>query len=287
MFHSPATQEFICDSVPPFSEMIISWNGPRPQTGQGGIYVRVLIDEWTLWIEYMTWGADEQSSHKTQAGPVRVYQDLLEVLNGQEARGFQVKADQPLRFHVFTNGDNKDSPDPLPTEPVYVPVAGLSQMALQHPRHRDLCSPTSTSAVVRFLTQKAIDPVQFAEKVRDHGFDIYGNWVFNLAESSQYLGPSWNTWVERLQGFAEIHRRLLLGTPVIVSVRGPLPGSAQPYAHGHLLVVSGFDPKTGEVHCMDPAFPSDEQTHVRYRLDDFVTAWERRGRVAYIFEKMD
>lgn len=284
MFHSQETKEFSCASVPPFNEMIVSWNGQRPALGSVGIYARVLMEEWTPWVEYMTWGADEQLSHKTQVGFVKVYQDHLEVLEGQEARGFQIRADQPLRFHVFTNG-RKEIPGPLPTEPVHVQIGGLSQMVLQHPRHRDLCSPTSTSAVIHFLAQKAVDPVQFAERVRDHGFDIYGNWVLNVAESSGYLGPSWGAWVERLQGFADIHRRLLTGTPVIVSVRGPLPGSAQPYAHGHLLVVTGFTPKTAEVHCMDPAFPSDDQTHVRYRLDDFLAAWARRGHLAYIFEK--
>ncbi len=70
---------------------------------------------------------------------------------------------------------------------------------------------------------------------------------------------------------------------MIVSVRGPLINSATPYARGHLLVVIGFNPEKGEVICMDPAFPTDEKTHVRYPLADFLQAWERRGNLAYLF----
>jgi hypothetical protein len=72
-------------------------------------------------------------------------------------------------------------------------------------------------------------------------------------------------------------------TPVIASVRGPLPGSALPYAKGHLLVVTGFDAETQNVLCMDPAFPSDAATQTAYPIADFVAAWNRRGNIAYIF----
>lgn len=75
------------------------------------------------------------------------------------------------------------------------------------------------------------------------------------------------------------------GTPVIVSVRGPLTGSARPYAKGHLLVVIGYDSLNQKVICMDPAFPKDSETHVSYGLSDFVQAWNRRGNVAYVFTK--
>jgi hypothetical protein len=37
---------------------------------------------------------------------------------------------------------------------------------------------------------------------------------------------------------------------------------------------------------MDPAFPADHQTHVRYPLPEFLEAWNRRGRVAYIFTQI-
>jgi hypothetical protein len=105
-----------------------------------------------------------------------------------------------------------------------------------------------------------------------------------VAQASTYLGKDWGLWVERLRGFQDLYERLLLNTPVIASVRGPLPGSAKPYLHGHLLVISGFDPERGEVLCMDPAFPTDEKTHIGYGLKDFLSAWKKRGNLAYIFQ---
>ena len=90
---------------------------------------------------------------------------------------------------------------------------------------------------------------------------------------------------ERLNGFDQIHQRLIQGTPIIVSVRGPLHGSALSYSAGHLMVVIGYDSLNQKVICMDPAFPSDDQTHVSYDLSNFIEAWSRRGKVAYIFSK--
>lgn len=284
MYHSQETVEFRQEHVAPFTEMMITWNGDRPG-GDMGVYVSVYLDEWTSWQLYASWGGESQASYKAQEDSVRVYQDIVEVLDGKQATGFCIKVDRPMRLHVYTNGESQ----PLDTaldKPVCLPVEGLSQVALSHPRSTSLCSPTATAAVTRFLSQQAIDPVHFAGCVWDRGFDIYGNWVLNVAESAARLGPSWSAWVERLSGFEAIYERLLLGTPVVVSVRGPLPGSAQPYARGHLIVVTGFDPEAQEVLCMDPAFPTDAQTHVRYKLDDFLAAWARRGHVAYVFEKL-
>jgi hypothetical protein len=105
----------------------------------------------------------------------------------------------------------------------------------------------------------------------------------NVAEASHHLGNQWMCWVERLNGFQDIYDRLIQNTPVIVSVRGPLPGSAQPYAKGHLLVVKGYDPSEKKVLCMDPAFPDEKSTLISYDLEDFITAWQRRGKIAYLF----
>ncbi len=286
IIHSEETQKLNRENIPPFDEMIISWNGERPEVGILDLYVSVQVGEWSPWILYASWGKDVQMSYDFEMNFVKVYQDILQVLGPLKATGFQIKADCPMRFHVYTNGD------PLPQyslsyRPVYLQLKGLSQMVLNHPRYKDLCSPTSTTAVIRYLCKKAIDPILFAERARDQKFDIFGNWVLNVAECSTYLGPFWNVWVEKLKGFQDIYQRLCLGTPVITSIRGPLPGSADPYTKGHLLVVTGFDPEAREVECMDPAFKSNEETHVRYPFDDFLAAWARRENIAYIFEKRE
>lgn len=286
------------ENLAPFHELMFSWNAQRPTQGQYLFYVRVFTDAWSPWMIYGSWGSEGQLSFsdKAEGFPARVYQDAVETLDGVKATGVQIHViaeggaplDKIYGIHLYTNGD-RDAPNSLISlngSRVEIPVLGISQMQLEHPRYDSLCSPTSTTAVVRYLLQDhTIDPVRFAQNSWDRGFDIFGNWVLNIAEASNLLGEHWDCWVERLEGFHAIVERLHQNTPVIVSVRGPLPGSAQPYAKGHLLVVTGFDPAKNQVLCMDPAFPTDGETHVSYDLDDFVASWNRRGKVAYLFAR--
>jgi hypothetical protein len=284
------------ENLPPFNELMLSWNASRPTEGKYLFYISVKTDEWSPWLLYASWGSDGQSSYLNQTPDetVRVYQDALEVMKDGKATGFQIKAlvdgnanlNNIYGLHVYINSDqSQKSPEFSLSEFLLLPVKGLSQIALNHPRFSDLCSPTSTTTVVRYLSKNpSIDPINFAQKSWDRGFDIFGNWVFNVAQASAELGSSWNCWVERLHGFDDIYQRLKRGTPVITSVRGPLPGSAKEYAKGHLLAVIGYDPVQQKVICMDPAFPSDEKTIVRYDINDFVQAWNRRGKIAYMLD---
>lgn len=299
MYHQKKIEsEWKEDHLPPFNELMISWNATRPLKGKYLFFISVKTDSWSPWLLYASWGKDGQTSFcsTTNDAPVRVYQDMLEVLESKQATGFQIKIiseeKAPLEsihgLHVYTNSDKTE--EPLQTlsysSPIQLQVKGLSQMALNHIRHQDLCSPTSTTAVVQYLLNNTeIDPIHFAQNSWDSNFDIFGNWVLNVAQAAAELGKSWNCWVERLNGFDEIYQSLHKGTPVVVSVRGPLPGSALPYAKGHLIAVIGYDPLQQKVICMDPAFPNDSETTVFYNLSDFLQAWNRRGRVAYLFSK--
>lgn len=277
------------ENVPLFDELMLTWNGERPSDGDYRFYISVKTDEWSPQLLYATWGLDGQSSFEAiePASKVKVFQDALMVTQGK-ATGFKIEVfpkTSDLSLHVYTNGDRKDEVITASKDlaSVSLNVKGLSQIALNHPRAGHLCSPTSTCAVVQFLSNQHEDPLDFASHVWDKGFDIYGNWVFNAAQASNLLGPSWHVWVERLSGFDAIHASLQKGIPVVVSIRGPLKGSAAPYLQGHLIAVIGYEAETQSVLCMDPAFPKDEETKVSYPLEDFLQAWSRRGRVAYYF----
>lgn len=279
----PVVGEWKEENLSSFDELILSWNALRPVQGKFLFYVSVKTNEWSPWLLYASWGSEGQKSFSAKNPLAKVYQDTLET---EKATAFRIKVvtegearlDDIHALHVYINSKQDVQGLPPILSPVDLKVPGLSQ------KTKDVCSPTSTTAVTRYLSHNyTIDPTDFAQKVWDAEFDIYGNWVFNVAESWTYLGSKWTAWVQRLNGFQDIYERLRAGTPVVVSVRGPLSGSASPYAQGHLMAVIGYDPLHKQVLCMDPAFPSNSKTHVSYALSDFLKAWERRGNIAYIF----
>lgn len=288
---------FTKENVDSFDELIISWNANRPLCGYYLIQLSAYTDEWSDWMNYAYWGKENQYTFKEILfeKDLQVFQDALEILNGSIARGFRVRIlakegatleqFRSLHASIMRKSAHSFTDDFSAIEPIEIPVAGLSQMALLDPRSRRLCSPTSTTAVLRFLKQTELSPLLFADRVFDTAFDIYGNWILNTAQASHELGKGWSCYVSRLTDFQELYIRLKSGVPQIVSIRGPLPGSALPYESGHLLVVRGYDPVSKEVICMDPAFPNDQSTWVRYKLVDFLEAWRRKGGLTYIFEK--
>jgi len=293
-----ASYEWTEEGLESFQELIVTWNGDRPREGYYSILVSLKIEEWTPWLLYAEWGEGGQKSFRSvyPEFAVQSFQDAVETIGEKKAKGFKVRIEAKegaglsslFALHASTNLFSSGSTNSQERfeQAIDLSVVGLSQMAISHPRHKDLCSPTSTTAVVRYLTNRLdVDPISFAAHAWDGGWDIYGNWVFNVAHASSLLGRDWQCWVQRLNHFSELYAQLGEGFPVVVSVRGPLPGSASSYAHGHLIVVTGFDASTQEVLCMDPGFETDEKTVVRYPLAPFISAWERRGRIAYLIRK--
>lgn len=283
----------------PFNELIVSWNASRPSCGQYRFLIAVKTENWSDWFPYSVWEACSQSGGKAECTkiPLKINQDTVELLDGVAASAFCVRIeacdgaplDQISSLHACTSvmDTYSESFECLsePFEYLSLDVPSISQMMLDHPRGCHMCSPTSAAAVVSYLTGEKVDVVEFALKARDHAFDIFGNWVLNTAQAADHLRGHYTCWVQRLSGFKDILEQLRTGMPVIVSVRGPLAGSAQEYRQGHLIVVKGYDAKQKRVLCMDPAFLSDDETDVGYGLEDFLSAWARRRNIAYLFAK--
>lgn len=271
----------------PFNEMIISWNGSRPKIGSWKISYALLQNEWGDWVPYMEWGADGQTS---------LTQDQ-DTVNSLISKGFRVRVEaeggadlSALRaLHVYTGMlvDRPFDPNFFLDAEVILEVPPMSQIALNNPLSMRICSPTSTCSVCAFLSPSAIrNPLDFAALAYDQGYDIYGNWVLNVAEASNQIGSSYEAWVERGESLQAVIASLRNGIPVVISVRGPLKGSAQPYTQGHLMVIRGIDTQARKVYVMDPAFPTDEETYAIYDLDDLLKAWSRRGYPCYRFKSL-
>ncbi len=282
----------------PFDELIVSWDAKRPAQGFYLIQVSLLLTEWSPWLNYAFWGAHDQYTFKEYLpeSNLQVYQDVAEVLKGYKANGFRIRViaqenaslEQFRTLHICATDRSTHKVNSKDSENVFINlgVVGLSQIALADEHCLRLCSPTSTTAVIQFLSNSAtLLPSAFANRVIDSTFDIYGNWILNTAQASHELGEPWHCFVARFTTFNQIIDQLRKGYPVVVSVKGPLKGSALPYDLGHLLVVKGYDSENQEVFCMDPAFPTNELTDIKYALSDFLTAWRRRQGIAYVFDR--
>jgi hypothetical protein len=280
----------------PFDELIISWDAARPEEGHYLIRASLFTTEWSSWLDYAVWGASDQYTFDQQLpnGLCRTYQDAVEVLEGGKATGFRISIQakegaslqkmRTLHACVTDLKAQKMTFDLGQYSSILLNVGGLSQMAIPDGRNRRWCSPASTTCVINYLSPSLrLSPLSFAEEVRDSAFDIYGNWIFNTAQASHLLGDPWHCHVVRLTSFDQIVHNLQNGYPVVVSIKGPLQGSAMPYESGHLVVIRGYNAEERKVLCMDPAFPINELTLVSYPLKDFLAAWNRRHGVAYLF----
>lgn len=270
-----------------FRRLTLSWNALRPPLGAYHLYISLYIDDWTPWISYATWGASSQHSYCVDSlgALFKIDHDEVIVSEGKQATGFRVKVTgAPLsdlhRLYVSTLGETID--EFVCKDSVSLSVDSLHQMNLPHPSPQSLCSPTSVTAVLRYLlSDDSLDPVTFAKRAQDGLDGIYGNWAFNVAEAYASLGKGWRCWAGYVASFQEVIDFLDRDCPVVVSVQGPLPGSATAYTEGHLMVVSGYDGKEGKVFCMDPAHGKS----VSYSLGPFLEAWQRRHQLAYLFAR--
>lgn len=267
----------------PFNELILSWNGIRPVRGPWTFWVALQKGEWLKTAE---WGPSSQRSFQNAASWGRI--DLDVVSSNQLCTSFRVKVEgeELDKLHSITaalSNTETHAASPSGLSPVLLEgVPRQSQMVLNHPRHKDLCSPTALSTALNYLAgTRWIDPALLAPLVHDNAFDIYGNWVLNTAESFNQTGIPCHA--ARLPHFGALHEELMQNRPVVASVKGTLPGAPKPYPAGHLLCVVGYE--AGRVYCIDSAFANSEETFVSYDLQSFLAVWGARRNLAYVFDK--
>ncbi len=289
--------------VPNFNQLIFCWNAFRPIKGHFVFYVQSrdsITKKWGEWFKMLEWGAGGvQKSNSIKRKEGASYNHVrLELPKDKLADGFKFKVESQgdadlsnLRLLGVSISDfskfkstNVDS-QLLKFSPVYIKnIPKRSQMLLNHDDGKEMCSPTSTSMLIEYLSKKNVDPIDFANKVYDHGLGSYGSWPFNTACAFEAC-PSHFFRVIRLNSFSELYSYLIKGLPVVVSVRGKLLTAAKEYESGHLILICGWDPKAKKIICHDPAFDSDDKVLHKYDLEDFLRAWERSHHLCYVVEK--
>lgn len=292
---------FAKTELPKFSQLVFSWNALRPQRGYFAFYAQVRnphTHKWSKWHQMALWGAEKQKSFETDADHISSYHHVrLESKPSLLADGFAIKVeahdgahlDQLKSFAVNLANLQLFKPGKEINGLASVLIKGVpaySQFELDHPRNDGLCSPTSCAMLTAFLLSKKVDPIEFAEKSHDQGMDKYGSWPFNMAHAFERSEGKISFAVKRLNSFIDLYHQLAKGIPVVVSVRGQIIGAPRPYKNGHLLVVIGYDNKTKEVVCHDPAMASSSRVCTRYPIKSFLHAWDRSHRLAYCADKI-
>ncbi|MDZ4154741.1 C39 family peptidase, partial [Methylicorpusculum sp.] len=287
--------------VTPFSHLMFSWNAIRPATGYFTFSAQVrdtVTKEWGPWHMMMDWG-DRQRSYLQKTPLLSSYYHVrLELNNDRLADAFRIRVDTHdgaslalLKTIIVCASDfSRFRPDIVNQELLSLPsvhvlgVPQLSQFMVDHARKEALCSPTSVSMLAGFVNGQKIAVTTVAEQVFDAGLNAYGSWPFNTAHLYELLSGTGCVAACRLNSFAQLHTSLQRKMPVIVSVRGWLGGAPKAYESGHLLVVVGWDAHKRQVICHDPAAKKNGQVVRQYAIRDFLAAWERSRRLAYLLE---
>ncbi len=291
---------FTKTDIKPFSQLVFSWNAFRPESGYFTFLVQARdarTGSWGRWHRMMDWGAGVQRSYVSKHDGFTEYVHVRLEVPGSSADGFRIKiigldeVDMSLvrSFSICLSDFARFSPESvhhatykkLPS----VRIQGVpkqSQFMLDHHRKEGLCSPTSCSMLVGFLTDTKIEPTDFAKMAFDTGLQTYGSWPFNMAHAFERTDGAIHFATSRSPSFASLYRKLKQGIPVAVSVRGPLEGAPSSYSQGHLLVVIGWDRARQAVICHDPAISHNHAVEKRYPLHSFLRAWERSHRLVYL-----
>lgn len=288
------------DGIKPFTQLIFSWNAQRPEQGYFSFHIQVRNAEtkrWGVWHHMADWGAGVQQSYLSKSDGISSFVHVrLEIEEKRLGDAFRIKiiphqqASLSLvySYSVAVSDFNQFKPEqPLTNQLTSVYLEGIpaiAQFALEHEDNGRICSPVSCTMLVDFLTHREQNPIDFACKSFDAGLSVYGSWPCNIAHAFECCGTRTYFFVRRMNSFTDIHAQLMKRMPVIVSVRGTLPGALKAFPHGHLMLVVGWDNETQEVLCHDPAAETIETVFKRYPIIDFVRAWERSHRLAYVAE---
>lgn len=301
--HVTKKELFFCKEkqIIPFTQLIFSWNAVCPINGYFSFYGQVRnmrTKQWSSWHHMIDWGSDIHRSYTSKSDGFSSYVHVrLEIEKSMKADAFRIKVeahnDAPLSavkgmfvalsdFNLFQAEDCCGSDIARLTSFCISGIPSIAQLSIQHEDNARICSPVSCSMVCSYLNKRRCNPIAFASHVYDDGLLSYGSWPFNTAHAFNHCKNKYYFCVRRFNSFAQLYQQLRTNNPVIVSVRGTLTGAHKPFPHGHLLVVVGWDHIKREVLCHDPAVQSDDAVFKRYKIEDFLLAWERSHRLAYV-----
>ena len=286
-----------------FYEAVASWGALSDDSATCELFVSLKVgDKFSEYISYGEWGLGKQNKCIDQTKDlIKLTDDEIFILNNKTATGFKFKF--VLRRH------NVNTPSPLVSLVAfsfniknysYSFDKSLIKNSVKYdvPRlyQHDvpnigsiICSATSSCMLLNFKGHdfSKINPLEheyMAYMVKDHGNNIYGNWVYNCVAMSAYNETAY---VKRFADTYEFLYSLQEIGPMAASIKGTVKYTKQDdgkagsyYTAGHLLVVTGFEIADNGtfIYINDP---NVNGVAIKLTLEDFLDVWRN---VSYIIE---
>ncbi|MFC6592296.1 peptidase C39 family protein [Deinococcus lacus] len=277
-------------TLPPFDEVVPSWNVSTAAGGSAGLEVRVkLASGWSKWYSFGRWTAAQgrTSAGAQQDAAGRVLTDTLRLSAKASALQYRLTLTGGAEGHLvaLSAGDRSGYLRAAGARGGaawgrVLPVPQRSQML--YPGGGEVwCSPTSVSMILAHYGHQVTVP-EAAAATYDKLYAGTGNWAFNAAFAGE---RGFRAYVTRLPNLAAAESYLERGIPLAVSLgwkRGELRGAPLSYSDGHLMVLVGFD-AAGHPVLNDPAAPTDAGVRRTYDRAQFERLWlSHSGGVAYV-----
>lgn len=289
-----------------FSKMIGSWAATSSTHATIELQVRVNVDGmWSKYLSYQSWGFGKNNFSMNSGDQIaKISIDEIVILNDKKANKFQYKillkrskTEIPspkldLVSFALTIPDYHYRPniDQLPNHVDYdVPL--LNQQSVPDIGNH-ICSPTSAAMLLLYkghdlYLEDELPQRYIAQRFRDYGANIYGNWVFNTVGMSSYHEKAY---VGMMYSFEELMMHLANVGPVAASVSGDM---GLYHTSGHLIVVRGYRiTDRGDIYVLvnDPninaRFGDDKNgdplyVYYEFPLETFMKTWKG---IVYIIE---
>ena len=279
----------------PFDTLISCWNGPHPGDEQGyAIFVKLLQSGiWSDWIPIAEEGEKEHgvAINYTLSSSAEMVKGSVRSKKGP-CTGFQIQLlswrPEPITLKTLFASTNAPIEPPSTADLTSIllhQMPRVSQIALRHTNYLELSLPTAMAAAVGQVLGHPIDALDFCNAARDPEFGSYESWLWNAATASRILGDGYDVYVESLPDLAALHAHLCNGSPVVVAVRGYLPGCSRPYRKDHMVCIYGYDLDAHLIHAIDGGFPNVRASATTFPAAEFTKSWERTGNRACIIAR--
>ncbi len=280
-----------------WDELIASWNAELEPEAYLKVEGRAIYpDRATKWFKLGLWSVDpsqhpRQSIKKQRDTDGDVDTDTLilrepaERLQVRLTLGTTSSRKPRLKFLSLSLLDSKFIAAPQPPNRSAwgksLDVTERSQMA--YPNGDVLCSPTTTSMLLSYWSQKLNRPgldagmPEVVKGVYDPAWGGTGNWVFNTAYAGSFRWM--RAYTARLSDVSELEGFIARGIPVGLSVCYNRLRGKGGEPSGHLVVLVGFT-KTGDAIINDPG--TSKNVRKTFPRANLVDAWAYSKNAVYL-----